>query len=97
MTDERYTYNDFTLTGIRNRHETRVVSAMQDLLPKAGDFCGCRICVEDVYAMALNMLPPHYVQSGSLVLRKTAPTGSDIKRAVSDALDTVRVRPNHPG
>lgn len=96
MTEERYLYNDFSLAGIRNRHEPRVVEAMRELLPAADDFCGCRLCVEDVYAMALNLLPAHYVQSGSMVLGQEIPTDEDIKRAVADALDTVRVRPNHP-
>lgn len=96
MTEERYLYNDFSLAGIRNRHEVRVVEAMRERLPTAEDFCGCRICVEDVYAMALNLLPAHYIQSGAMVLGKEIPTDDDIKRAVADALDTVRVRPNHP-
>ena len=96
MTDERYLYNDFSLTSIRNRHETRVIEAMRDLLPDAEDFCGCRLCVEDVYAMAMNLLPPHYIQIGSMVLRKTPPVETDVRRAVVDALETVRVRPNHP-
>jgi len=96
MADDRYRYNDFTLDKIRNRQEARVVASMRDLLPGAEDFCGCRLCVEDVYAIALNELPSHYVQSGSMVLRKNPPTDEDIRRAVQDALDKVRVRPNHP-
>jgi hypothetical protein len=97
MPDERYQIGDFTLETVRNRQEMRVVTAMRDLLPTAEDFCGCRLCVEDVYAIALNSLPPHYVQSGALLLRKPPPSDDDIARAVQDALDKVRVRPNHPG
>jgi hypothetical protein len=52
--------------------------------------------VEDVYAIALNDLPAHYVQNGSLVFRRQPPSDEDIQRAVADALDKVRVRPNHP-
>ena len=96
MTDEHYRFNDFSLERIRNRHETRVAAAMRDLLPLAADFCGCRLCVEDVYAIALNELPAHYVQHGSLVLHRQPPSDQDIQRAVADALDKVRVRPNHP-
>ena len=93
---DRYRFNDFSLDGIRNRQEARVVEAMRGLLPNQDDFCGCRLCVEDVYAMALNSLPAQYMQSGSLVIRKNPPTDEDVRRAVADALDTVRVRPNHP-
>ena len=73
-----------------------VVAAMRELIPAVQDFCGCRLCVEDVYAIALNSLPAHYVQSGSLVLRRAPPSDDDVQRAVADALDRVRVRPNHP-
>jgi len=93
---ERYRFNDFTLDGIRNRQEARVAAAMRQLLPDDTGFCGCRLCVEDVYAMALNALPAHYTQSGSLVLRRNPPTDDDVRRIVADAIDTVRVRPNHP-
>lgn len=91
-----YLIQDFSLESIRNRQEARVIDAMRDILPGAKDFCGCRLCVEDVYAIALNQLPAHYVQHGSLVLRKQPPVEADIRRAVGDALDKVRVRPNHP-
>jgi hypothetical protein len=93
---DRYRFNDFSLEGIRNRQEARVAAAMRARLPHDADFCGCRLCVEDVYAIALNSLPAQYTQSGSLVIRKNPPTDEDIRRAVADALDTVRVRPNHP-
>ena len=95
MTEERYLYNDFSLASVRNRQESRVVRAMREIVPKDPEFCGCRICVEDVYAMALNLLPAHYVQSGAMVLGEPPPNDDDIRRAVTDALDTVRVRPNH--
>jgi Late competence development protein ComFB len=93
---ERYRFNDFTLDSIRNRQESRVAAVMRELLPDDAEFCGCRLCVEDIYAIALNSLPAHYTQSGSLVLRRNPPTDGDIRRAVADALDKVRVRPNHP-
>jgi Late competence development protein ComFB len=96
MIDEQYRFNDFSLETIRNRQEARVADAMRELLPLADDFCGCRLCVEDVYAIALNELPAHYVQHGSFVLRKQLPSDEDVRRAVTDALDKVRVRPNHP-
>jgi len=96
MPDERYRISDFSLESIRNRQEARVATAMRDVLPDVADFCGCRLCVEDVYAIALNTLPPHYVQSGAMLLGRPLPTDEDVERAVRDALDKVRVRPNHP-
>jgi hypothetical protein len=96
MPDAPYRINDFSLESIRNRQEIRVAAALRTMLPGVENFCGCRLCVEDVYAFALNQLPAHYVQHGSLLVRKLPPTDADIRRAVADALDTVRVRPNHP-
>jgi Late competence development protein ComFB len=93
---ERYRFNDFSLHQVRNRQEARVAAAMREVLPISTDFCGCRLCVEDVYAIALNGLPPHYVQSGSMVLKHQPPTDEQIRAAVEDALDKVRTRPNHP-
>lgn len=96
MADDRYRFNDYSLEKIRNRQEVRVAAAMRDLVPLTEDFCGCRLCVEDVYALALSALPAQYVQSGSMMVRPPAPTDEDVRRAVQDALDKVRVRPNHP-
>jgi Late competence development protein ComFB len=96
MDDDPYRYNEFSLKHVRNRQEQRVAAALRDVLPGAEGFCGCHLCVEDVYAIALNALPAHYVQSGSLLVRKLPPSDADVRRAVEDAVDTVRVRPNHP-
>jgi len=96
MADDRYEIYDLSLEKVRNRQEVRVIDSMRRLLPTAPDFCGCRLCVEDVYAIALNVLPAHYIQSGSMVLRREPPSDQDVERAVADALDKVRVRPNHP-
>lgn len=96
MPDDRYRFNDFSLEKIRNRQEPRVAAAMRDLLPLAPDFCGCRLCVEDVYALSLNSLPAQYVQTGAMIVRQRMPSDDDIRKAVQDALDVVRERPNHP-
>ena len=97
MAEDKYSINGFSMANVRNRLEGKVIAAMRTRLPRAQEFCGCRLCVEDVYAIALNSLPAHYVQSGSLVLQQTPPGPQDIERAVVDALDMVKVRPNHPG
>ena len=96
MAEKNYSINSYSLENVRNRQETRVVDALRDLLPEMEQFCGCRLCVEDVYAIALNALPSHYVQSGSIVLNVNTPSESDVQRVVKDALDKVNVRPNHP-
>jgi hypothetical protein len=96
MAEDTYSINGFSLASVRNRVESKVIAAMRARLPREQGFCGCRLCVEDLYAIALNSLPAHYVQSGSLVLQNTPPGPGNIERAVADALDEVKSRPNHP-
>jgi len=94
--DTRYRFNDFSLEGIRNRQEVRVADMMRTMLPEAEGFCGCRLCVEDVFALSLNSLPPHYVQSGSFLVRSTDPSEATLREVLQIALDRVGGRPNHP-
>ncbi|NIP71643.1 MAG: late competence development ComFB family protein [Gammaproteobacteria bacterium] len=96
MADTQYQFGEVALGTIRNRQEKRVIASMHEQAPSVEGFCGCRLCVEDVYAISLNSLPAHYVQAGSMVLQKTPPSEEDVRRAVADAFDKVRVRPNHP-
>ena len=96
MANNKYIIGETNLEHVRNRHETRVIDTMRDLVSDTEDFCGCRICLEDVFAVAMNGLPAHYVQSASIVLKKMPPSEQDISRAVADAIGVVRVRPNHP-
>ncbi|MBI3993541.1 MAG: late competence development ComFB family protein [Candidatus Lambdaproteobacteria bacterium] len=93
--DAKYQINRINLHTLRNRQEQRVIEAMRKLLPQAEDFCGCRICMEDIYAAALSKLPAQYVPNGSLVVRRVGPSDSDIEQIVHGVLDQVRLHPNH--
>ena len=92
----KYWIKDFSLENIRNRQEVRMVELMRKVLPTRADFCGCRLCVEDVYALSLNSLPAQYSQTGSLVLRTTMPTEIDMVDILHQAMDKVAAVPNHP-
>lgn len=96
MANNKYIVGDTSLEHVRNRHEIRVIEVMDAMISETEGFCGCRICLEDVFAVAMNTLPAHYVQSASIVLKKMPPSEQDISRAVADAIGIVRVRPNHP-
>ena len=95
MGKQNYMINDFSLDHVRNRHEAIVLNFMREKLPGETDFCGCNLCLEDVYAVAMNTLPAHYVQRSSIILKKEPPSDADIARTVEDAFDKVKVRPNH--
>jgi hypothetical protein len=93
--DEKYAVNGFDLTKVRNRNEVRVVAAMQKVLADANGFCGCQLCVEDVYALCLNQIPSHYVQSGAIVLNHKNPSQAEIERIAAAAVVRVGSTPNH--
>lgn len=93
--DSKYLVNRVYLNTINNRQEQRVIAAMRKLIPEAPDYCGCRICTEDVYAAALSKIPAQYVPNGSFMLRKEGPTDEDIEQIVLNTIDLVRAHPNH--
>ena len=92
----KYAVNNVSLENIRNRHELLVIRIMQEILDDVDDFCGCSICLEDVYALTLNKVPPHYVQTGSIILRPQAPSDLELDLFVRESVETVRHHPNHP-
>jgi hypothetical protein len=93
-TAKSYQINGFSLEQVRNRNETRVVEWLRQELPKLDGFCGCRICVEDAYAAAMNSLTPQYAQVGSIILRKT-PAEDKIRDTVVKAIERVHLHPKH--
>ena len=93
-TARSYQIDGFSLEQIRNRNELRVVELLRQELPKQDGFCGCRICVEDTYAAALNSLSPQYAQVGSIVLRKNL-VEDDVRETVVKAIERVHLHPKH--
>ena len=89
-----YQINGYSLEHVRNRNEPRVVEILREELPGAPKFCGCRICVEDAYAAALNAMTPQYAQVGSIILRKQ-PTQDEMRQLVIGAIERVRSHPKH--
>lgn len=81
---------------VKNANYRRVMTVLEKFL-KEGDrgltCCPCNRCVNDVAAIALNYLPPHYYveeQDGEL--------GSPwimVETAVMDAIDRVKQTPHH--
>ncbi|MDH4224737.1 MAG: late competence development ComFB family protein [Deltaproteobacteria bacterium] len=94
-TKEDYFINDCDLSHIRNRNELRVIRLLRKQLPEEKDFCGCRICVEDVYAATLNTIPPQYAQTGS-ILMEHKPSDDEILRVLHQAIARVKHNPTHP-
>jgi hypothetical protein len=92
MKREDYIFSGTDLYTVRNRNERRVLKSMtankeiQALDNPDGDM------IRDIYAMALNLLPPRYTQSGSIVLREPVRKNA-VDEAVREALHRVLNNP----
>ncbi len=92
--EKGYEVNSYSMLQIRNRNELRVADAVRRILPDQKDFCGCRLCVEDVYAAALNSIPSQYIQQGSIALSKQ-PAAAELDASVQEAFARVDEHPKH--
>ena len=89
---EQYKIGSADFFNIRNRNETRVVKELDKFLHEKNALLMSNKDIQDVYALALNMLPPRYAQRGTIVLRDPV-TKEDISAAVKDAYSYVMERP----
>jgi competence protein ComFB len=85
--------------GISNVMEEIVLSTIHEKL-KFYDCCTCEQCINDMLAMALNMLPAMYASSNKGMLITKAINSEPQNRvnidiAVLKAIDAVASRPHH--
>jgi len=90
LSDLRLQFVD--LSRIYNKNEKRVVLAMEKYLSENEEWQPEAFDIQDVYALALNSLPPRYVQDGTIVFNEPVKR-ADIEKAVKDAADKVRNSP----
>ena len=81
--------------NVRNANYERVVAVMDKLLKERNrNVCGCQRCIDDIAAIALNFLPPHYY----VEVNEEKEIGSPwvmIETAVVEAIDRVLESPNY--
>ena len=82
------------LTRVYNRNEKRVLQAMGRLFGAIDDWEPEALDIQDVYALALNSLPPRYVQEGTIVFNESV-RNAEIEQAVRKAVEKVRKKPNY--
>lgn len=80
------------LSGIRNRNERRVMDRMEMLLNEYTDFEPDVLAIQDIYALALNLLPARYTQQFSIVLKDPV-DNTAVETAVRAAIEKVRTNP----
>ncbi len=95
MNKEEYDVFSTSMENVRNRNEKKVIQFMLELIPQFPDFDYCTICLQDVYALALNQLPPRYTQAGTIILKKEL-RDEDFRDVVESAIETVTKNVNHP-
>ena len=95
MKREDYFINGHSLYEIRNYNEVEVVKILKKMLPEVPEFCGCSLCIEDVYALSLNMLPAKYIQASSILFPKDKLSVNEIEAVVKKAFDRVKENPSH--
>ena len=89
---ERYVIGNVDLSDIRNRNEGRVVAKMRSALEELGNPDIPAKALRDAYALALNLIPARYAQSGTIVLRDPI-RDDDLQEAVGKALSQVLTHP----
>jgi len=92
--ESRYAVRNIALHKIRNRNELRVIKHLQDILSEFPDYTPEALDIQDIYALALNKLPSHYVQEESIVLHETV-DDTTIRDRIREAVRAVRKRPNY--
>ncbi len=81
------------LSRISNRNEKRVVEAMNKILAEM-NWEAEALDIQDIYALALNNLPPRYVQDGTIVFNESV-RQADIDKVVREAVSRVKSSPNY--
>jgi hypothetical protein len=90
--EEKYRLGDVDFSHIRNRNEGRVVKELGNLLRQKNNALLSEKDVQDIYALALNALPPRYAQRGTIVLKDPV-RREEIVEALEEAYSFVMERP----
>ncbi|MEH6358009.1 MAG: late competence development ComFB family protein [Pseudomonadales bacterium] len=93
-----YSIKECFVGDIINFNEIIAIQTMRELLENDESYCHCITCIEDTYALAMNSLPPRYIQ----VTSENKYTRSDsyicdstVRESIIQAMEKVRATPNH--
>jgi competence protein ComFB len=84
------------LENVYNLNEGAVVEAIERIIAADDSICKCKMCLEDVFALALNTLPAKYVQSyySTHDVNKLVDS-KQIDKVVSETVKKVAKNPHH--
>ena len=89
---EKYEYKGISFYDIRNRNEIRVIKILPEILEEFPEFEPDRLDIKDIYALALNKLPPRYVQKGTIVLQENV-KDEMIRFVLREAISRIKDNP----
>ena len=94
-----YSIEGHSLDEIVNFNEHLVLGELRKLYAKDTTLCRCNTCVEDLYALALNQVPPRYLQVTSRERYQSDQDRYISSTVVGEVLEkvaaTVKAKPNH--
>lgn len=90
--EPRYIIAEVDVSDVRNRNEARIAEKMQYALDRLGNPAMTPQAIRDAYALALNLLPARYKQSGTIILREPI-RESHLEEATVRALKQVLAHP----
>jgi len=89
---DKYKMGNVDFFNIRNRNEGRVIRVLQEFLLKHDHPPISNKALQDIYALALNKLPPRYTQRGTIVMDDPVKK-AEIHTAVEQAYEIVLAQP----
>ena len=85
---------------VKNHMEIVVDIALERIMKRDPEICGCEVCQADMKAYALNQLPPkYYVSEKGEVYNKASELSiqfeADVTRTLIIAIERVKQQPRH--
>lgn len=82
------------LGSVKNKNEARVARRLISALEEIPEYDPDPLDIQDIYALALNCLPPRYKQKGTIVLSESV-NDEEIMAALRVAIQKVRSNPKY--
>lgn len=76
--EEKFLF-DHDLSDIVNINEELVIELVEAIFNDDQSLCRCSVCIEDIYALALNQLKPLYVQA---TFKEKASTDAELMKRI---------------
>ncbi|MBF0312942.1 MAG: late competence development ComFB family protein [Oligoflexia bacterium] len=93
-----YKIGDISLYDIVNYNEILVMEALKEAISSGEVGCRCGLCLEDIYALTLNALPPRYIQSTGIEHYKRTHNYigiEEVKKKLAESIYKVHNNPYH--